>query len=83
MTAAMDVVLVVIKDTDKCQCTQPIFLHEENQWEPGWKCDYCVELDRRVEDFADGRRVQFLNLMDNRDSLAQEQEFRTGDDLPF
>lgn len=82
MTAAMDVVLVVIKDTDKCQCTQPIFLHDENQWEPGWKCDYCVELDRRVEDFAKGRKVEYLSLMDLYNGLVSKLNQRD-DDLPF
>lgn len=79
----MATVLVVIKDSSKCQCTQPIFLHDENQWEPGWKCDYCFEFDRRVEVNAAGRRVEYLNLMDHTDRLAPEQNLGTDDDLPF
>ena len=28
-----------------CQCIEPEFLHDENQWEPGYTCKQCQELE--------------------------------------
>lgn len=67
-----ETLLIVIKDSGRCCCYQPTFLPDENQWEPGWKCDYCVEFDKLVEEYSVGRSVKYVH-----------PKRQATDDLPF
>ena len=36
-------------EMESCQCTEPEFMPDENQWEPGHMCKFCYDLAEESE----------------------------------
>ena len=37
----------------RCTCTPEYFLHDENQWEPGYTCQSCINKQNELYDSID------------------------------
>jgi hypothetical protein len=53
-----------------CECTEPEFLPDENQWEPGHMCKFCYNLASESDPIWNGNASELcVNQTDIEDDL--------------